>query len=83
MSHSSEGCLILINFVKSVWSDNERNEKQIPLFRNIKDIKLIPLIDCHLFVFSINPERLKGPALLASGLYSYFVVLGSRLTVSA
>jgi hypothetical protein len=54
MSHSSEGCLILIHFVKSVGTDKERNEKQIPLFRNIKDIKWIPEIDCHLLVFSMN-----------------------------
>ena len=54
MSHRSEGCAILINFVKKVWTDNERNEKQIRLFRNIKDLKWISVIDCYLFVFSMN-----------------------------
>lgn len=34
-------------------------------------------------IFDESSERLKGPKLLASGLYSYFVVLGSRLTDSA
>jgi hypothetical protein len=40
---------------------------------------LLPLIH----IFDELSERLKVPTLLASGLYSYFVVLGSRLTVCA
>jgi len=43
--------------VKSVWTVNERNGKLITLFRDIKDIKWIHVIDCHVFVFSMNRPK--------------------------